>query len=37
VLGRYSVEADGETTLLRYGADRVEVGRAVFYRELTVR
>jgi branched-chain amino acid transport system substrate-binding protein len=37
VLGRYSVEANGETTLSRYGADRVEAGRPVFYRELTVR
>jgi branched-chain amino acid transport system substrate-binding protein len=37
VLGRYSVEADGETTLSRYGADKVEEGRPVFYRELTVR
>ena len=37
VLGRYSVKPDGETTLSRYGADRVEDGRPVFYRELTVR
>jgi branched-chain amino acid transport system substrate-binding protein len=37
VLGRYSVEPNGETTLSRYGADRVEDGRPVFYRELTVR
>jgi branched-chain amino acid transport system substrate-binding protein len=37
VLGRYSVLADGETTLSRYGADKVEDGRAVFYRELNVR
>jgi branched-chain amino acid transport system substrate-binding protein len=36
VLGRYSVQADGETTLSRYGADRVRDGRAVFYRELNV-
>jgi branched-chain amino acid transport system substrate-binding protein len=36
VLGRYSVLADGETTLSRYGADRVQDGRAVFYRELNV-
>ena len=34
VLGLYSVQADGETTLSRYGADRVQDGRAVFYREL---
>jgi branched-chain amino acid transport system substrate-binding protein len=37
VLGRYSVEADGETTLSRYGADRVQDGVALFYRELNVR
>jgi branched-chain amino acid transport system substrate-binding protein len=36
VLGRYSVEADGETTLSRYGADRVEDGHAVFYKVLNV-
>jgi branched-chain amino acid transport system substrate-binding protein len=35
VLGRYSIEADGETTLRRYGVDRVLGGRAVFYRSLT--
>jgi branched-chain amino acid transport system substrate-binding protein len=32
VLGRYSMQDDGETTLSRYGADRVVSGRAVFYR-----
>jgi branched-chain amino acid transport system substrate-binding protein len=37
VLGRYSIEPDGETTLSRYGADRVEDGRAVFYKVLNVR
>ncbi len=37
VLGRYSIEPDGETTLSRYGADRVEDGRAIFYRVLNVR
>jgi branched-chain amino acid transport system substrate-binding protein len=36
VLGSYSVEADGETTLSRYGVDRVKNGLAVFYRELKV-
>jgi branched-chain amino acid transport system substrate-binding protein len=36
VLGRYSVEADGETSLSRYGVDRVKNGLAVFYRELKV-
>jgi branched-chain amino acid transport system substrate-binding protein len=32
VLGRYSIEADGDTTLSRYGIDRVVGGRLVFYR-----
>jgi branched-chain amino acid transport system substrate-binding protein len=36
VLGRYSVKADGETSLSRYGVDRVKNGLAVFYRELKV-
>ena len=30
VLGRYSMQPDGETTLTRYGVDRVRGGRAVF-------
>jgi branched-chain amino acid transport system substrate-binding protein len=30
VLGPYSIRADGETTLARYGADRIAGGRAVF-------
>jgi branched-chain amino acid transport system substrate-binding protein len=34
VLGRYSMEADGETTLSRYGVDRVVNGRPVFYRAI---
>jgi branched-chain amino acid transport system substrate-binding protein len=37
VLGRYSIEADGETTLSRYGVDRIVNGRPVFYRAITVR
>jgi len=37
VLGSYSVLASGETTLSRYGADRVSGGRAVFYRAFDVR
>jgi branched-chain amino acid transport system substrate-binding protein len=37
VLGSYSVLASGETTLSRYGADRVSDGRAVFYRAFDVR
>jgi branched-chain amino acid transport system substrate-binding protein len=34
VLGSYSVQPDGETTLDRYGIERVIGGRAVFYRWL---
>jgi branched-chain amino acid transport system substrate-binding protein len=34
LLGRYSIEADGETTLSRYGVDRVTRGRAVFTRAI---
>jgi branched-chain amino acid transport system substrate-binding protein len=34
VLGRYSVEPDGETTLSTFAADRVIAGRPVFYRVL---
>jgi branched-chain amino acid transport system substrate-binding protein len=37
VIGRYSIEADGETTLASYGVDRVTGGRPVFYRELKAR
>jgi branched-chain amino acid transport system substrate-binding protein len=36
VIGRYSIEADGETTLSSYGVDRVRHGRAVFYRAIDV-
>jgi len=36
VLGRYSVLPDGETTLSRYGVDRVVGGQPVFYRAFTV-
>jgi len=32
VLGRYSIKPSGETTLTRYGVDRVRGGRPVFYR-----
>jgi branched-chain amino acid transport system substrate-binding protein len=32
VLGRYSIEADGETTLTRFGVDRVAHGRLQFWR-----
>ena len=37
VLGTYSVLASGETTLSRYGVDRVSDGRAVFDRAFDVR
>jgi branched-chain amino acid transport system substrate-binding protein len=36
VLGRYSVEPDGETTLPQYAIDRVTGGRPVFLRAVTV-
>jgi branched-chain amino acid transport system substrate-binding protein len=36
VLGRYSVEPSGETTLSRYGVDRVSHGRPVFLRAIDV-
>ncbi len=36
VIGRYSLEADGETTLSPYGIDRVRGGRPVFYRAVPV-
>ena len=36
VLGRYSMRADGESTLSRYGVDRVLGGRAVFYRAFDI-
>jgi branched-chain amino acid transport system substrate-binding protein len=36
VLGRYSVGADGETTLARYGVDRVANGRLVSWHVLSV-
>ena len=37
VLGRYSMQPDGETTLSRYGVDRVVDGRAKFLRALDIR
>ena len=36
VIGRYSVEASGETTMSSYGVDRVSEGRPVFYRALHI-
>lgn len=36
-IGRYTIEADGETTLSSYGVDRVVNGRPVFYRATDVR
>jgi branched-chain amino acid transport system substrate-binding protein len=37
VLGRYSIQPNGETTLSRYGVDRVVNGVPVFYRAIEVR
>jgi branched-chain amino acid transport system substrate-binding protein len=36
VLGRYTVLPDGETTLTRYGVDRILAGRAVFSHAIDV-
>jgi branched-chain amino acid transport system substrate-binding protein len=36
VIGRYSMQADGESTITRYGVDRVVGGRPVFYRSIEV-
>jgi branched-chain amino acid transport system substrate-binding protein len=36
VLGTYSIKPNGETTLARYGVDRVVGGRPVFYRAIGV-
>jgi len=36
VLGRYSVQPDGETTLSQYGVDRVSAGRPVFLRAISI-
>jgi branched-chain amino acid transport system substrate-binding protein len=36
VLGRYSVQADGETTFSRYGVDRVRDGRPQFLRAIDI-
>ncbi len=36
VLGRYSIQPDGESTLATYGVDRVRGGRAVFDRAITL-
>jgi len=37
VIGEYSIEADGESTISRYGVDRVQEGRPVFYRAIDIR
>jgi hypothetical protein len=37
VLGRYSMRPDGETTLSRYGVDRIVDGRPQVYRAIDVR
>ena len=34
VIGRYSIEPSGETTLTSYGIDRLSGGRAVFLRAI---
>jgi branched-chain amino acid transport system substrate-binding protein len=36
VLGSYSIQPDGETTLSRYGVDRVRGGRPLFYRAIDI-
>lgn len=36
VIGRYSIEPDGETTLSSYGVDRILDGRPAFYRTVDV-
>jgi branched-chain amino acid transport system substrate-binding protein len=36
VIGTYSIRPDGETTLSRYGVDRVQGGKAVFYRSVSI-
>ncbi len=36
VFGRYSVLPDGETTIARYGVDRIAAGQPVFWREMHV-
>jgi branched-chain amino acid transport system substrate-binding protein len=35
-IGVYSIEADGENTISRYGVDRVQEGSPVFYRAIDV-
>ena len=37
VLGTYSIEADGETTLSPYGVDHIAHGRLAFYRDFPTR
>jgi branched-chain amino acid transport system substrate-binding protein len=36
VIGRYSIDSDGETTLSSYGVDRISGGRPVFYRAISI-
>ena len=36
VIGRYSVQSNGETTLSQYGVDRVSAGRPVFLRAVPI-
>jgi branched-chain amino acid transport system substrate-binding protein len=37
VLGLYSVKSSGQTTITRYGFDRIHAGKPVFYRALEVK
>jgi branched-chain amino acid transport system substrate-binding protein len=37
VIGEYSIGADGESTISRYGVDRVQAGHPVFYRAIETR
>jgi len=36
VIGNYSIDGDGETTLSRYGIDRISHGSPVFYRAINI-
>jgi branched-chain amino acid transport system substrate-binding protein len=36
VIGDYSIQANGESTISRYGVDRVQDGRAVFHRVIEI-
>jgi branched-chain amino acid transport system substrate-binding protein len=36
VIGNYSIDADGETTLSSYGVDRIVNGRPAYYRAIKI-